>query len=421
MKDYDAGDVEVLGNMIMITTFTGGNPQNIFHLVRAFDIYESIDNFTLTADFYVADGIELMNYLPIGGEERIYLTIQTPQRKACSYKFLVESVQGMKSNDQSNTKYYKLRCVTDDFFKNTSLLYTKRYKEMEYQAAVKEVIDVDLGGYKNVEVEPTKGIFDYTVNSVRPFQTIELLTERAVSASNKGTNFYFYEDNESYRFVTIEYLYEQRKGKADSFEFVYDTSNRQADYESVINVRNVLSYETLTQGSSMSKVVSGASRNQVREFDLLHGDYFKKYEYINSGMHTDFKKVDNTPDLNSAAWNSAAEVKPGKSVMVFKDSTRPDMKHNEFIHYKRAFEQKVFQYGLRLRVYGDTSLMVGDIINLKMPEITGMTKEPPQQEIYSGKYFVKEIRHMCEKKENGEFEHYMILDVRKSNLKRALG
>jgi hypothetical protein len=274
---------------------------------------------------------------------------------------------------------------------------------------------------KDVEVEPTLGFFDYTVNSVRPLQTMELLTERAVSSKHKSSKFYFYEDNEKYRFVTLEYLYAQRQPKAESFEYFYDTSNRQADYEKVINVRNVLSYETLTQGASMSKIVKGALRNQVREFDILHGDYYKKYEYINSSMHTEFQNVDGPSDLNSAAWNAAAEVKPGRSVMVFKDSTRPEMKHNEYIHYTRAFEEKVFQYGLRLRVYGDTSLLVGDIINLKMPEISGLTIDPPEQQIYSGKYFVKEIRHMFNKKENGEYDHYMILDVRKSNLKKAVG
>lgn len=421
MAHYDAGDVIIPGNQIWITTYSGGNSENIFHLVRSFDIYESLDNFSLCADFYVADGIELSNYLPVGGEERIIFSMQTPDRKLCSYNFLVESVQGMKSNDQSNLKLYKLQCVTQDFFKNKTMLYTKRYTNMEYQDAIAEIVNNDLGSSKPIEIEPTKGFFDYVVNSVRPFQTIEILCERAVSKQFKSSKYVFYEDHEKYRFVTLEYLVKERKSKAESFEFFYDTANRQADYEKVINVRNILSYETVAQGDSMNRITKGGSRIQVREFDILHGDYFKKFEYVNSGQHTDFEKLDNVADLHSDAWNADAEGNPGKSLMVLKDGSRPDMKHNETIHYKRPYEQKVFQYGVRIRVYGDTSLMVGDVVKLRLPDISGVTKAPPDQQIYSGNYLVKTVRHMCQKRESGEYEHYMILDLRKSNLKKALG
>ena len=77
-ETVDAGSVEL--DSIKITTFTGGNPQEISHLVTAVDIFESLDNYTIVCDIMVTEGIELMNFLPIGAEEKVTFKIKTPAR-----------------------------------------------------------------------------------------------------------------------------------------------------------------------------------------------------------------------------------------------------------------------------------------------------------------------------------------------------
>ena len=69
----DAGSVEL--DSIKITTFTGGNPQEIRHLVTGLDVFESLDNYTIVCDIIVSEGIELLNFLPAGGEEKISFKI----------------------------------------------------------------------------------------------------------------------------------------------------------------------------------------------------------------------------------------------------------------------------------------------------------------------------------------------------------
>jgi len=422
MSDKDVAYCEVIGDKITITTYTGGNPQNIFHLVKSFIITESCWNNCMIADFYVSEGIELLNYLPAGGEERISLTIQTPTRKSITYKFFVHSIRRMRTDAESNKREYILSCVSEDYLKNAHTLISKRYKDKEYKDAVDECLKVDLGISKGLEIEPTKGFFDYVVNDVRPFQIMDLLTERSVSAKYEGHNYTFYEDNEQYRFVTFEHLIETRQGKAAGFKYSYDTSNRAEDYEKPVNVRNILSYTVRDQGESVERVKKGAHRTQVREFDFIHGDYWKKEEYINSGDHAKFKKLDNTPDLHSGAYNSAVEAMPAVSLMTIKDSTRPDMKHNETIHNKRAHKFKMGSYTLEINVYGDTTLLVGDVIELKMPEFSGMTVSPPDQQVYSGKYLVTTVNNLLQKDgETGRFNHFQTLEVVKTNLKKSLG
>lgn len=423
MEVHDPGSIKIIDNEIIIKTFNGTNQQNIYHLVAAFDIYESLDNYTMTADFEVVEGTELLNYLPAAGEEMIELSIKTPDRKTIRYEFFVESITNLQSNDMSNLKTYLLRCVTKDAMKNSYMVYTKRYRDMEYDSAAQEIIKKDLASSKSIEVEKTKGFFDYTVNRVRPFQAMNLLTERSVSARNLSSEFIFYEDNEMYRFLTIENLIETRIGRAENFKYNYVVSNMAREFGQDENYRNILRYEVLDQGDSMNKIKLGAHKNRYVEFDILHGDYFKRKEYTNTVDYQKFKKTDGNYDVHSTAFNTFAETEPAYTRLLLKDSTRPEMFYNDNAHYKAGFREKIYHSGVRVRVYGDTELMVGDVITLDLPEITETTQERKLQPIHSGKFLVRQIRHLVNKHPNGSgrFEHFMILDCRRPNLKKAIG
>lgn len=422
MAVVEPGSVDI--DSIQITTFNGGNPNEIKHLVNGIDIFESLDNYTLTCDIIVQEGIELLNYLPAGGEEKVTFKIKTPQNgKEIQYDFFVESITNIASNDMSNMKSYVLRCVTMDAMKNQKTMYTKRYRDLEYDAALKEVITNDLGSSKSLESpDKTKGFFDYTVNRVRPFQVVDLIAERSVSSKYKGSDYIFYEDNESYKFLTLEYLIETRKGKAKQFEYEYPTGERSKPVEDRLNHRNILKYEVFDQADSMNKIRLGAHRNKYVEFDILHGDYFLNQEYVNSTDHMSFKKTDSPYDTHSQAYNAFAEESPAYTRLLLKDSTRPEMQINQNMHLKNGFRHKIYTYGLNIRVYGDTNLLVGDLIHLKIPEISG-TDDQKEQEIYSGNYLVRTIRHILNRSRDGSgnFEHFMVLDCRRPNLKRALG
>ena len=421
---FDVSDV--ICNEIKLFNFNRSESEDIFHLVTEIDIYESLQNNTLCADIGISEGIELLNNFPMNGEEFVEFSIQTPERKTITYSFFVESIEAIRSSDNSMIKSYVLRCVSEDYLTNSYKSLTKRYRDLGYDASVVLAVRQDLGSSKDIKIESTKGKFDYTVNNVRPFQVIDLIKERAVSAEgNKSSLFFFYEDNERYNFVTLEKLIEERKSKAEGeggFVFVYDTSNRASNFEKVINVRNILSYTTTNQGSSIQKVKSGRMANRIRQFDILHGVYYDKYEYNNLVDSSSYKKTDDDIDFNSDTFNSRVTSSPGQSAMVVKDGTRPEMEHNRQLHWKRPFQEKISQYGVTIRVYGDTNILVGDMVKLDIPEITGTTEPPKKQEIFSNNYIIFNQRQMLRKRPDGRFSYFMTLDLRKPNLhKRGIG
>ena len=413
----DAGHVIIVGDKISLKKFNGSGDLNIHNLVTRMELSESLDNHCVTADFYLAEGIDLPNEYPMGGEETIEVKIQTPGKGVAPYKFFVESVVAMRSNDESNMRTYVLRCTTKDFLRNSFKVFSKRYKDKKYHEALSEVITQDLGAETSLAtVEQTKGKFDYLVNEKRPFQVVDLIRERAVSAEgNMSSIFTFYQDRDGYHFQTVEKLINDRKGGAEGKTFVLDTFNRAGDLDKTINVRNILAYETVTQGSSIDKVMNGAMYTQVRELDLHRGTYYAMEEYINPSDHGIFKKTDASNDFNSGDYNSFTTEMPGITRMAIKDGTRPEMEHNKNIHYGRAFLQRMFQYAVRIRTYGDTDMKVGDVVRLKLPVIAGTTGSRPQGKIFSQNYIVTNLKHACTKQQDGRFNHFLIMECAKPN------
>jgi hypothetical protein len=410
----DVAFVKIPDKRIMLYTFDGGKELNIYPQVRSFDIIESLDNYTVTAEFFIADGIELINTFPLGGEEKIKITLQTPSRDSISYEFHVESIRGMQTNDQSNLRSYVLVCATKDFLKNGCTVFSKRYTDLKYSDALKTCLTEDLSSSISLEtIEDTKGKFDYVVNNVRPFQVVDLIKERAVSTKNKSSVFVFYQDNKGYHFQTIEKLITDRKGGAPGKKFYMDTANR-VHFADTINARNILKYEVISQGSSIDKVYRGAIRNEYREFDIHRGTYYPKQKYINQSMFSEFEATDDKNDFNSSAYNGFAGKQPAVTRMLVKDGLRPDMQHNENVHYKRAFFERMKQASVRIRVYGDTSLRVGDVIELEIPEISGKDSPKPNK-IFSKNYIITDLKHRADQKANGDFEHYCIIQCTKPN------
>jgi len=417
----DVGSVDILEQTIWLYKFPDIDPINIYNLVTGIDIYESLDEHCMQCDIYVNDGIDLLDYFPVGGEEVVEFAIQSEGRKECAYKFFVERVEGIAPNPMGNAQSYKLKCVTLDFLYNSSIVFSKRYKEMEFSDAVLQCIQVDLRSEKPVYVEKTKGFFDHAVNRVRPFQVIDLLTERAVSAEFASSFFIFYEDNEQYNFTTIENLIKEREDYADDFYYFYDTSNQGGDFEKVVNAFNILDFQRLDGLSSVDRVLSGGIRNQVRAFNIYHGDYFETHDYTN--IHDGFSfnaHSDSIGDQNSQNFNESVHEYPAISSMIVFDELRPASDHIKTIPFKRAFRSKMLSTGVKIRVYGDTEIMIGDSVGINIPQFAGVTSGGEDAELINGRFIVKDIKHMIRNGEDGQMSHEMILDCRKIGLNKGL-
>jgi hypothetical protein len=178
-------------------------------------------------------------------------------------------------------------------------------------------------------------------------------------------------------------------------------------------MEEILSYEVISQGRQINKTISGAMRTQIRQFDILRGTYYETEEYINQSDHGSYAKIDAGIDLNSGDFNSFTQEYPSVSKMTVKDSLRPEMEHNKNIHYQRPFIERMSQQGVRIRIYGNTDMRVGDVVTLEVPEISGVTRKPKPVDIFSNNYIITALKHRCDKNQDNSFTHTMVYELRK--------
>jgi hypothetical protein len=70
---------------------------------------------------------------------------------------------------------------------------------------------------------------------------------------------------------------------------------------------------------------------------------------------------------------------------------------------------------VRIYVPGDSSLKVGDVIELNLPKSSGTTKKPEGEELVGGNYVISRLRHNITT--TGKTKHYVSMDCNKVGFK----
>lgn len=402
-----------LGPEIMLYNYDRSKELNIHPYVSGFDIEESIDNSNYTAVFYISEGIDLIENFPLRGEEWIEITFNTPTFPSKTYKFFVQSVIAQKPNEMSINNFYVLSCTSEGDLANSKTLYTKRYgfpTQKKYHEIIDEILMTDWpAGASLAECEQTEGFFDYICNQVRPLQAIDLIRERAVSKENKSSIFKFFQDHDGYHFVTPEFLTD----RPIHGPYVLDTSNRLSVVDT-INYNNILSFTVFNQGRTIESIKSGSMRNLIKEFDIFTGSYANKYEYVPDDYKS-YKKFGEETDFHSDIFNSDVSTSPGTIRYVVKDGTRYDNKHNENIHWKRPYQNRLDAYTVAIRIYGDTRMNIGDQAELDLPQIAYNDADVPR-ELFSGKFLIRSMKQVFYIREDGSFNHFSDIELTKAHL-----
>jgi len=384
------------------------NPQNIFNQVIGIDIFESIFSPTITADIHIFDAIELLNLFPIRGEETVSFSIQTPGLGKRKYEFMVESVVGSEKTSTNDGRYYTLRCCTRDQLNNAHKQFSKKYED-DTNAVVGDVVNTQWGVSKSLSIGGTKGTFDHLLMNVRPLQAIDLLLERAVSDKYYSSYFVFFENKDGYHFKTIEELFESGPIAKYKYDGAVKTDRKK------VNLFNILNFQPSAVGNNMEKIKNGTIKSITRTLDIFTGtyeetEYDELFEYSNF-VHADGNFEDfNTPYFLSQFGSFA------KQFYSVKDTSRPPDFHDETIGRKRGFFYKFMEHYMDLRVYGNTDLSVGYMIDLDLPYMSGTTVPRDKGPKYKKNYLITKLKHEIKMDPDEGHAHFVRLTCNKSNL-----
>jgi len=389
---------------------------NLSEIVVQITLFEDIFNSAFTGNIILVDTLNLIEKLPILGQEYIELKCVTPQVSSTKAtviekRFVLHSIVA-RENISSGAQSYSLDIATEDSINNLKTRVSKSYTD-SIDNIVFDVLRNQLGSTQSLDIGFTQGIRRIVSPNVHPYTLINLLKREANAASDHAPHFLFFENKNGLNFISLEDLYlrapahKLHSGDKDS-DLSIEKLRYHNDETSVFqsNTR-VLSHSFGDTNDLTVNIKNGMLGSNL----ITHDIYNKSYERYNYDYFRDFNKynrieVDAKPLYNKqiiseydfgAFTNSSIKLHPTCGLINDKQhygegdlsAARPQ----DWILERQAKMCELNNGGIiNISMNGNTFITVGDVVHINIP-ITGEDHDGDEIESTSGHYLISKLRH----------------------------
>lgn len=376
------------GDLIINDMSIAGKKINNGFLSGSF--YESIFMPCMVAELNFRDSDDaIFGGLNLSGGEPLDVTFQAPGGNKITYKFLVNKPQNLEPSSSYKSRTMTLICTSEESFYAAGGVDPNGYVQKSYKSKlisdnVKDVLRSYLKTSKKVNIEDTKGPQDIIAQNEKVWPFIDRIRRRAVSSKNQSSTYVFFENQNGFNFVTIESLFKGSPIKT----FVQD--NTTGSDISKLTDDNIIGYELSHMFNAMDRIDRGTMSSRFSTFNFQTNEYQKQ--------------VVQSPDMSdksagSSSWNSKTFTQkfgkyPGRNSYVPYDNRLPITNIPESTPNQLAYSGELMQNTIRLRVFGDTKLKAGDVIDAKIQRQMSTTGNPTQDTDISGTMLIASLRHM---------------------------
>jgi hypothetical protein len=353
-------------------------------------VYESIFTPCVVAELTFRDTDDaLFGGLNLSGGEPFNMTFQAPGGSKVAYKFLVNKPHSLEPSAAYKSRTLTLVCTSEEAFYAAGGVDVNGYVQKSYKGKlisddVRDVLKSYLKTSKSINIEPTKGPQDIIAQNEKVWYFIDRIRRRAVSAKDQSSTYVFFENQNGFNFVTVESLFRGSVAKS----FMQD--NTVGNDISRLTDNNIIGYELTHMFNAIDRIDRGTMASRFSTFNFQTNEYQKQ--------------VVQNPDKSdtsggSRSWNSSSFSQkfgkyPGRNSFIPYDNRLAITNIPESTPNQLAYTGELMQNMIRLRVFGDTKLKAGDLIEAKIQQQSSLTGNRKQDTDISGKMVVASLRHM---------------------------
>lgn len=406
---------EVNLTSLQIISPSSGKSIDLRPLAVQIDIYEDVQAPTLYAEIVILDALNLVQELPVIGEETLSISFKSPNAgTSTKYEMLVFALDGIGYAPNGKSAVYTLKCVSIEHITNSFTTVEKSYKTT-IDNIVKDVLSSQLGTSKKINVGSTKGMIPFIIPSLSPFEAIDILRKRAIDGSSDSP-FLFFENKDGFNFKSVNKLIEENSGSAKEYSYATNISVEESVKKSFIkSYRNIRKVEYLTRFDTIGKIASGGFGNEVVSYDVIT----KQSNTVSFKLDSDggaFFSPNNSKFTNTSDFISKYN-KPAVSYNITKDSSIGKSYLPESLGKQRAFAAHLNQNIVRCYIYGDNEMFAGGVISLQLPQVVGTTQDVGGKDIQSsGKFLISKLRHIIVQTD-GKFKYNISIDCNRLGYK----
>jgi len=410
------------------------------------NIYEDLFSSHLYGDILISDSRNLIDTLPIIGEEFLNLEFFTPGFDNFKIKktFRVFRLSNRKIVRDNNTQTFVLHFASSELFYDILLPLYKSFSGkitdlveeifFDYVATNRSNnLTFDDKDIQSLNQNTSLIVMNETSNSVKfvspgwsPFKCINWLATKSIPKEGKAKNFLFFETNKSFYFGSLEYLFKDAIENQNIIGVYSYSPNNIRDNKSrdvASQFFNISDIEMTQTTDHIKNYTNGYLANRLITLDV----YNKKYELIDYDYVEDYKNNYHTSGKGDTAvpvftpdsprnFSSSISYYPVNPKLFNDFPGNVSEKMGEIYGNRKSTLLDLTNVKMNITVPGRSDIEAGNILYLKFPGL-GPTSEKDKTRDnidlnYSGYYLITAIHHRVT-----GLEHVMIMEVVKDSLK----
>ena len=352
------------------------------HLVQHISVFESIFQPAVVADITILDFDSVIGNMILVGDETVYLQFSS-NRGTAKYNFALNQVDGIESPSMKCYSYI-LRCVSiETLYAKTN--YVQKSYETLISSMVADIQSTYLQSSRSIYTEPTDGPQRIVIPNYSPYQAIDMLRRRSVSALNKSSMFIYYETQKQFNFRTIEGLFQQGITKT---YFQSDTVGQSINIDIT---DNILAYTVPQLTSSIDRIKYGMKKRVIQFNFRTHKFDMKDVDTADTSMASGGTGSYNSAEF-IAKFASGAKIPPFTFVPT-DTSARPVTGISEASANFDSYLATLMQNVMTIKSFGDPNIVAGDLIYLAIHEKNSTTDRRELDKLLSGKFMITRLHH----------------------------
>ena len=359
------------------------------------NLYEDLFSNVINGDILLTDSNNIFNLLNMHGNEFISLSFSTPGMARYQKIFRIFKISDYSLRGTSNATF-KIHFCSEEFLLNQQYYISRSFKETRLSDVVKiiarNILKIPETKLPNELIEESTLLLNPEKNpliipNLKPFEAINWIASFTLSKLDLSPGFFFFETINGYSFKSLSTLYNAPIKKTisyspknnDFFESVGSKHDKldEMEFKQVFDV-----LDNINNGAYASELLKLDVMNRTTEFEQF-GSNRSTIKTLNDYLPFNYAKN----RLGNSLHQASAYV---KMFPKFQDNLA-----SQWLLMRAARIALLNNTRLHIDIPGDSSISVGDIVNVKIPkndaqtDSNNITLDP----IMSGKYLITGLRH----------------------------
>ena len=380
------------------------------------NIFEDIFKSCMSGSIIIGDSRDMVNKVPIIGQELLYLKISTPSLRSkdeiLDFELTPFYVHKVSARTEISTggQVYELSFVSQEAIVNSRKRLSKS-SVGSISDIVTDILENELNTKKQIDIESTIGIRKYIIPNVNPLNFITKLTGEAVAKDSGSPHYVFYENKHGFHFRSLQNHYEKditadfHTGDIGTDE---EVTSEPGSGKHLQSYKRMLEYTVRPNRDLLLHASSGMLGSKVIEHDIFNKKYkVKTYNYFEDGdfisndrletqkLYSQSALGERDNKLDENLTNSTTHLIPiskkGEDDAQYTSSGHitPNQKYKTLLDRQSRFLELKDGISITMSVNGRTDIAVGDLVFVTVPAVGTEDGD----ETFTGEFLISKLRH----------------------------